>query len=394
MSPSKQKKKIVFVSTARSDYNIMLPVMDLAEKDNSIKNFNICAGMHLVKEFGLTWKEFKKDNLKIDAKVNFLKSNDLPHEFAKQLGKGVYKFTDALQKLNPDIICVCGDRIENLSLYIAATTLKIPVAHILGGDETEGAIDNQIRHTMTKLSHVHFVSMPLHAKRVMLMGEEKWRVIISGNPAIDLIKKIKLINRNGLYRKENINKYKNICLVIYHPQTLGKSNDLIQFKNILSSISKKNIMPILVQQNIDLGFKKLSKYMNKFHQDYPNSIIKTSFDKESYYSIMNECKFMIGNSSSGILEAASFSLPVINVGDRQKSRFKPKNVFQVSGMDVAEIDNIIDKVSKDTFKDKLKNIKNPYGNGDASNKIIEFLKNLIIDDSLLTKKFQIYKERI
>ena len=386
------KRKIAFITTARSDYNTMYPLMKMAQENNEIESFIIVAGMHTVESFGNTWRQIEKDNLKISHLVSFLNDSDDKAIFSKELANGTTKFTDVLVDINPDIVCVSGDRIENLSLFVSCTALHIPVAHMCGGDITEGAIDNQIRHVMTKLSHIHFVSMEQHRLRVIQMGEEPWRVHISGDAAIDYIKSRKKLSLMEIKNYLKINQNSNYFISTFHPQTLGDDNAVKQYENILENLLNIPEIPVMIYPNIDPGFEPLRKLLMNFQERRKDAIIKKNLDRTYFYSLMNFATFMIGNSSSGLWEAPSFELPAINVGIRQKGRVRGKNVIDVSGLNKLEIKNAINKARDPKFKDTLKGMQNPYGSGNASSKILSVLQSIPLDVRLFTKKFYEIKD--
>ncbi|MFK8036325.1 MAG: UDP-N-acetylglucosamine 2-epimerase [Hyphomicrobiales bacterium] len=380
-------RKIAFVSTARSDYNTMFPVMRRASGDPQIEAQIIAAGMHTVSEFGETWREFEKDGLTISKKVDYLNSSDVPGEFSKELGRGVEEFTEAFLDLKPDIVCVSGDRIENLSLFVAATALGLPIAHMCGGDLTEGAIDNQIRHVMTKLSHLHFVSMPEHARRVIQLGEEPWRVVLTGDAAIDIIVERKPMPRNHIEAELGLASGEPFFLSTYHPQTLGESKAVDQYRNLLAALADIPERPVMIYPNIDPGFQQLVSMLEHFKDRRPDVILRKSFERDLFYGLMSHAEFMIGNSSSGLWEAPSFALPSINIGERQAGRGRGDNVIDVTGLELTSITQAIQKARDPSFRKSLAGMKNPYGEGKAAAITIETLKSVPLDAALLYKKF-------
>lgn len=380
-------KSIGFITTARSDYNTMRPVMQLAQKNMRVNAQIFCAGMHLVPCFGNTWRQLEKDGIKITEKIDFLDERDTRESFANALGEGVKKFTKTFIKNKPNFICVSGDRIENLSAFVSATTLGIPIAHMCGGDITEGAIDNQIRHVMTKLSHLHFVSMEQHARRVIQMGEEPWRVVVTGDAAIDIIKKTKRVKRSYLETTLGLDQGEQFFISIFHPQTLGKEKSEAQYKNLLTAIRNVKARPLFIYPNIDPGFKPLRQMLDDFCVQRPDAIRADSFETEIFYGLLEHANFLIGNSSTGIWEAPSFQLPAINIGERQKGRMRGENVIDCSGMDAKAISLAISKAQSINFQNSLKGITNPYGDGNAAKKIISKLISTPINDRLFIKKF-------
>ncbi|MEM7240630.1 MAG: UDP-N-acetylglucosamine 2-epimerase [Pseudomonadota bacterium] len=380
-------RRIAFVTTARSDYNTMFPVMKAASADPDIDAQIFCAGMHLVPSFGDTWRQLEEDGLEIAEKVDFLSATDGEAAFSYGLGKGVTAFTDALLRQRPQIVCVSGDRLENLALFTAATTLGIPISHMCGGDITEGAIDNQIRHVMTKLAHLHFVSMLEHARRVIQMGEEPWRVILTGDAAIDVIADRPQLRREDLNTAVDLDGDEAFFLSTYHPQTLGGETAQQQYANVLNAIAAIPERPVMIRPNIDPGFQPLVDMLETFQVKRPDAIVRKSFDRDIFYALMAHASFMIGNSSSGLWEAPSFELPAINVGKRQDGRVRGANVIDVSGLSYSEVCEAIAKAKSAEFRSSLNGMTNPYGDGRASTKTLETLKTVPLGEELKLKKF-------
>lgn len=380
-------RRIAFVTTARSDYNTMFPVMRAASTDSAIDARIFCAGMHLVPSFGNTWQQLEEDGLYIAEKVDFLSETDGAEAFAYGLGKGVAAFTEALQRQAPELVCVSGDRLENMALFTAATTLGIPIAHMCGGDITEGALDNQIRHVMTKLAHLHFVSMPEHARRVIQMGEEPWRVVLTGDAAIDVIVDRPKLSRADLNAAVGLSGDAPFFLSTYHPQTLGEDTAQEQYANVLDAITSIPETPVMIRPNIDPGFQPLVAMLQAFQERRPDAIIRKSFDRDVFYGLMAHASFMIGNSSSGLWEAPSFDLPAINVGKRQDGRVRGQNVIDVSGLSAGDLNAALDRARSAKFRERLGGMENPYGDGSASVKTLDTLKTVSLGEDLMLKKF-------
>ncbi|MGZ2259832.1 UDP-N-acetylglucosamine 2-epimerase [Roseobacter sp. A03A-229] len=380
-------RRIAFVTTARSDYNTMFPVMRMAQEDPDIDARILCAAMHLVPAFGETWRQLESDGLRIAEKVDFLSESDCAADFALGLGKGVAAFTEALSRQRPDIVCVSGDRLENLSLFVAATTLGIPIAHMCGGDITEGALDNQVRHVMTKLAHLHFVSMPEHARRVIQMGEEPWRVTLTGDAAIDVILEQPQMSRRDLTELIGLDDDTSFCLSTYHPQTLGDATAEQQYACLLEALTDVPERPVMMRPNIDPGFQPLVDMLERFRTRRTDAIVRTSFDRTEFYGLMAHAVYMVGNSSSGLWEAPSFELPAVNVGERQNGRVRGKNVIDVTGLDAAEMRSALATARSSEFHCTLRGMKNPYGDGTASRLTLDTLKAVPLDTALTLKKF-------
>jgi GDP/UDP-N,N'-diacetylbacillosamine 2-epimerase (hydrolysing) len=378
--------KIVFVTTARSDYSTMFPVIKASLQDPSLETAVFCGGMHLLPQFGETYRNLLADGISIAEKIDFMSADDDVLAMARSLGKGVELFAKALLRHKPDFVVVSGDRIENLSLFAATTALQIPVAHLCGGDITEGAFDNQIRHTMTKLSHLHFVSMDEHRRRVLQMGEEPWRISVTGDAAIDTIMQFKKPDRESLAKELGLPVEKLWVLSTFHPQTLGSGDFVSQYRNLLDVLAEGAEIPILSYPNIDPGFENLTALIEQFRIRRPDALIVKSFTRESYYGVMSHSCYMIGNSSSGLWEAPSFRLPCVNVGGRQAGRKRGDNVIDVDGFDLSQMRSAVARAKSEIFQKGLSG-HNPYGSGGAAKLTLDRLKNAPSGDMLLVKKF-------
>lgn len=384
---TKKKIKLALVTTARSDYSTMYPVIKAAIQDSEIDPIIFCCGMHLLAEFGNTYKQLIEDGFTIHEKIDFMSVNDTDLALTESLSKGTKLFAEAILKHQPDFVVVSGDRIENLALYNATTALRTPVAHLCGGDITEGAFDNQVRHTMTKLSHYHFVSMPEHARRVQQMGEEPWRIVLTGDAAIDTIVQFKKPTRDEMSRQLNLPEIGELILSTFHPLTLGDEDFITQYKNILTILKEEKGIPILSYPNVDPGFKPLVELLENFKKARPDAIIRKSFMREQYYALLSHCTYMIGNSSSGLWEAPSFALPNINVGGRQSGRLRGINVIDILGLDLFEMREAVKKARSQEFRQQLLGMENPYGKGQAALLTLEALKKAPKGNKLLVKKF-------
>ena len=382
-----KKRKIAFVTTARSDYNTMYPVMLAAQMDVEVESFNFCAAMHLEERFGNTWRQLERDGIDISNKIPFSFEEDSAAGLSHSLARGCASFTDALEARQPDIVCVSGDRIENLSLFTAATAMRIPIAHMCGGDITEGAFDNQVRHAMTKLSQIHFASMPDHARRIVQMGEEPWRVTLTGDAAIDVVVNIDFLSRKQIAELIDLPEDQEFCLSTFHPQTLGDEPAVEQYENLLLELEQTSVRPIMIYPNIDPGYEELMELLEAFQARRPDAIIRHSFDRQLFYSLMKHAHFMVGNSSSGIWEAPSFELPAINIGNRQAGRLRGRNVIDVDGLSTEALSKAFSKAQSADFRAQLRGMTNPYGDGDAAQKILKVLKEVALDSRLMVKKF-------
>lgn len=379
-------RTIGVVTVARSDYGIYLPVLRKIQEDPDLKLHLIVSGMHLSTEFGLTVKAIETDGFQIGDRVEMLLSSDAPEGIAKSMGLGTIGFGQACARFRPDILVVLGDRFEMHAAAVAALPFKIPVAHIHGGEITEGAIDNALRHSMTKLSHLHFVAAGEYARRLIQMGEEPWRVIISGAPALDSIRSIGLLLREELADRIGIRLEKDPLLVTYHPVTLEYEHTEWQVKQLLEALKSFDLPVVFTMPNADTNGRVITRMMEAFVGENPAAKIVANLGPQAYFSMMAIAAAMVGNSSSGIIEAPSFKLPVVNIGTRQRGRLRAKNVIDVE-YECAAIVNGITRAISSEFRSTLNDLTNPYGEGRASEVIVQHLKRVALDNRLLVKNF-------
>ncbi|ADD01787.1 UDP-N-acetyl-D-glucosamine 2-epimerase, UDP-hydrolysing [Thermoanaerobacter italicus Ab9] len=379
-------KKIAVVTGTRAEYGLLYWTMKEIENDPELELQLIVTGMHLSPEFGLTVQEIEKDGFKIDEKIEILLSSDTGQGVAKAIGLGVIGFTQAFVRLNPDILMILGDRFEIFAAATAAMAMNIPIAHIGGGESTEGAIDEQIRHAITRMAHIHFTSCDYYAKRIKKMGEEEWRIFNVGAPGLENIKRLKLLNREEVEKLLNVDLSETTLLVTYHPVTLEMQTLKEQMDNLLGALMQTGYQIIFTYPNSDSGGRYIIKRINEFIKNYNKAKAFVNLGQQKYLSLLQYVNAMVGNSSSGIIEAPSFKLPVVNIGDRQKGRLRAENIIDV-GYSKEEILNGINKALQDEeFRAKLEDIKNPYGDGDTSKKIIKILKEINTKQENFLKK--------
>ena len=379
-------RKICVITGTRAEYGLLRLVMQGINDDHDLTLQVIATGTHLSPEFGLTYREIEQDGFQIDRKVEMLTSSDTTVGIAKSMGLGMIGFADALNELRPDVIVVLGDRFEIFAATTAAMALSLPIAHISGGDITEGAIDDQIRHAITKMSHVHFVAIDQHAKRVQQMGEEVWRIHIVGEPCIDTIRSYKKVTKNNLAKLIGISFNRTTVLVTYHPVTLYLKDTIDHVKNLLSVLDSLDADIIFTYPNADAGGRIIIKEIEAFVTTHKNAVVFKSLGSKIYLNVLAKVDVIIGNSSSGIVEAPSFKLPAVNIGNRQQGRLMPPNVISTTE-NASSIRNGIDKALSKKFRKSLKNLINPYDRGGVANKIIKILSELDYNQSLINKKY-------
>jgi UDP-hydrolysing UDP-N-acetyl-D-glucosamine 2-epimerase len=374
------KRKICIFTGTRAEYGLLKPLMDEIKSDPDLELQIIASCMHLSPEFGLTYKEIENDGFTIDEKIEMLLSSDTPSGIVKSMGLGMIGYTDALNRLKPDITVVLGDRFEALAFAIASFVNRIPIAHLYGGEATEGSIDEGMRHCITKLSYLHFTSTEEYRRRVIQLGEEPQRVFNVGALGIDNIKKMKLLTKDEIESKLGIKfKSKNL-LITYHPVTLKKDESEKEFKALLNVLRElKDTLLIFTKPNADTEGRRIIKLIEEFvKENGDKAVVFTSLGQLNYLSIMQYVDAVVGNSSSGIVEAPSLKVPTIDIGDRQKGRIRAESVISCKGAE-DEIKKAISIIYDENFRRKVKDVKNPYGDGNSAKRIKEILKTYKID---------------
>ncbi len=378
-------RTIAAVTGARSDYGLLTPVLKAIVADPTLRLKLFVTGMHLSPDFGMTVRDVERD-FEITERVEMLVASDTPEAISKSIGLGVIGFAQTYARHRPDILLVLGDRFETLAAVTAALPFTIPVAHISGGEVTEGAIDDAIRHAITKMSHLHFVSLQEYGRRVIQMGEEPWRVTVSGEPGIDTIHATPRISTSELETRIGISLDPAPLLVTFHPATLEPGHAELQIAELLAALDAVEMPIIFTAPNADAEGRVIINRVQDFVRLHPNSRYVTNLGPAAYLSLMRGSAAMVGNSSSGIVEAASFELPVVNVGSRQQGRVCGKNVIH-SEMKTDTIIRAIRLAVSHDFRENLRGLVNSYGDGKAAPRIVEVLKTVRLDRNLLVKTF-------
>lgn len=379
-------RTIGVVTVARSDYGIYRPILRRVVGDPDLRLHLFVTGMHLSPEFGMTIEIIRQDGFEIAERIEMLLSSDTPEGLGKSVGLGTIGFAQAYGRGRPDILLVLGDRFEMLAAAVAALPFKIPIAHIHGGESTEGLIDEAIRHSLTKMSHLHFVSTPQYARRVVQMGEDPARVLVSGAPSLDNLRDIQLLSLQELKEGHGIDLSEPTLLVTYHPVTLEYEQTAQQMDELLAAMGEAGFAAVFTYPNADTCDRMIIDKIGEFTARHPNATLVANLGTEGYFSAMQHAAAMAGNSSSGIIEAASFKLPVVNIGNRQRGRIHGRNVIDVECRR-EEILDAITRVTSADFRSGLSDLINPYGDGHAAERIIERLKDVTLDDCLLQKRF-------
>ena len=379
-------RSIGVVTVGRSDYGIYLPVLRRIEQDPDLRLCLFVSGMHLSPEFGMTVRQIEDDGFRICERLEMLLSSDSPEGLAKSTGLGIIAFAQVYARVRPDILVVLGDRFEMLAAVVGALPFRIPTAHIHGGESTEGLIDEPIRHSITKMSHLHFVSNDVYQQRLLRMGEEPWRVVVSGAPSLDNLSVFRVLERDALEERYALNLSADPLLVTYHPVTLEHDRTTLQVGELLGALEEIGMRVVFTYPNADTSGRAIIGMIERFCSDHPWAQVAVSLGPDAYFSLMRCSAAMVGNSSSGLIEAASFRLPVVNIGNRQRGRLRAENVIDV-GYPGAEIVAGIRRAVSPAFRQSLDGLVNPYGDGHASERIVARLKEIAIDDELLLKRF-------
>lgn len=385
-------KKISVLTATRAEYGLLKPII---ENLNAIPEFDVrivVTGAHLSPEFGLTYKEIKEDGLPIDAKIEMLLSGDTPAAISKSMGLALVSFADYFERLDPDMLLVLGDRYETLAVCTAAMNQRIPIAHLYGGETTEGAVDESIRHAITKLSYLHFTSTEVYRMRVIQLGEHPDRVFCVGAVGIENILRKQLMSRDELASAINFSLNKPYAMVTFHPVTLEDNQSEDQFQALLKVCQKyQNMNFIFTKANADANGRIINKMIDHYLEQYNNATAFTSLGTIRYLSALKHCEFVIGNSSSGLLEAPSFGIPTVNIGDRQKGRLQADSVINCVPT-VKAIDQALQIALSKDFKKKAENTVNPYGDGNTSQQVVAKIKDFLINEKIqMKKKFYDFK---
>lgn len=384
------KRKICIVTGTRAEYGLLYWLMKEIDEDPALELQLIATGMHLSPEFGLTYQKIEEDGFQIDEKVEMLLSSDTPVGIAKSIGLGVIGFADALARQKPDIMVVLGDRFEILAAAQAAMIARIPIAHIHGGETTEGAIDEAIRHAITKMSHFHFTAAEPYRRRVIQLGEIPERVMNYGAPGLDNIKQLKLHNKTSFEKTIDFQLGKLSFLITYHPVTLSNRNPEESFKELVKAIDNfPQATIIFTKANADTAGRSINQHIDKYVEKNPaRAKVFTSMGQLLYLSAIKNADIIIGNSSSGIVEVPAFHKPTVNIGQRQQGRLKADSVIDCEEKELAIVAAIKKGLSSE-FKKILRGTSNPYGSGNASLKIKEYLKKVSLKNILMKKFYDV-----
>jgi len=379
-------RTIGVVTVGRSDFGIWRPVLRAIRADSALRLHLIVAGAHLDGRFGNTVGEIESEGFTIADRVSAVPGHDTCEAVAEAMGESVAEFARVYQRRDLSLLLLLGDRFEMYAAASAAVPFSIPIAHLHGGEVTEGAMDDAFRHAITKLSHLHFVSTEEYRRRVIQMGEEPWRVTVSGAPSLDNLRELELPTRGELERDLGVALQPAPLLVTYHPVTRETSDSRARIQCVLDALDAFPGPIVLTYPNTDMGCTAIMEAVRDFAASRTNALLFANLGTRRYFALMSMAAAMAGNSSSGIIEAASFDLPVVNVGPRQQGRTHGPNVLDVD-CDAAAIRSALSRAASPEFRASLAGMRNPYGDGHAASRIVERLKSAQLGKDLIMKRF-------
>lgn len=381
-------KKVCIVTTTRAEYGLLLPLVKRVHADAYLELLLAVTGAHLDERYGNTKKEIENDGFPIDVCIPILEQEDSQEAIGKVMANAVSLFTSYFLRRKPDMVVLLGDRYETMGVALAALACKIPISHIHGGETTEGAIDEAIRHSISKMSYLHFTACADYQKRVIQLGEHPSRVFDVGALGIENIKTLQLLSREEIGRQIGFSLEKPYALVTFHPVTLENETQTKQIEELLAALTQfPSLKLIFTKSNADSGGLEISKKIDEYVQKHPNQAIAFySMGYLRYLSAMQSCAMVIGNSSSGILEAPAFRIPTIDIGDRQKGRIAAPSIIHCE----TQRENIVaamEKAFSPKFQQLCATVESPFGDGHTSDKIVTIMKETLLKGISLKKSF-------
>lgn len=378
--------KIGVLTSSRAEYGLLRSLIFELKKDEFFDVKVLVTGAHLSKKFGMTYKEIEKDGIIIDAKMDISVEEDSAIGVSKSMSKAIVLFAEYFAYTNLDALIVLGDRFETLAVCCAAMHAKIPIIHLHGGETTEGAIDEAIRHSITKMSILHFTSNETHRKRVIQLGESPNRVFNVGAIGVENAMNLQLLSKLELSEILDVDLSKKYCVVTFHPETLEKEDIDSQFDNLISALKKyKDVNFIFTKSNADVGGMRINELIEDYCKNQDNFFAFNSLGVIKYLSAVKYSEAVIGNSSSGIIEVPSFKVPTINIGDRQKGRMQARSVINCK-CDSLEIEKAIELAFDNNFRESINNVNNPYEGVDTTKSIIMLIKKWFSPNDISLKK--------
>ncbi len=381
------KRRCCVVTGSRAEYGLLHWLMKEIRASAKLELQVVATGMHLAPEFGLTWRAIEADGFHIHKKVEMLLSSDTPAGIAKSMGLGLIGFADALAELQPHILIVLGDRFELLAAAAAALVARIPVAHLHGGESSEGAYDEAIRHCLTKMSHLHFTAAEKYRRRVIQLGEDPRRVFNVGGLGLDNVRKLKLLSRAKLEAELGFKFGERNLLVTFHPVTLEEATADAQFAELLAALeARPGLRVIFTKPNADVGGRALIRGIDDFVARHAGRAAAfVSLGQLKYLSALKHVDGVVGNSSSGLIEAPAFHIGTINIGERQRGRLQAESVINCAPQRAAIL-KALDRLYSPEFRRELPGVRNPYGTGGASRRIVKVLESFPLQ-GILKKNF-------
>ena len=381
-------KKIAILTATRAEYGLLRTIIQKLQKVPEFETEVVATGAHLSPEFGLTYQEIEKDGIAIAKKIEILLSSDTPVAISKSMGLAMISFAEYFEESKPDALLVLGDRYETLAVCAAAMNARIPIIHLYGGETTEGAVDEAIRHCITKMSYLHLTSTEAYRRRVIQLGEAPDRVFTVGGIGIENAKKLPLLTKEELEKSIGFTLDKPYAVVTFHPVTLEEGQAQKQFEQVLAAFDDHAEMKYIVTKaNADANGRIINQMIDAYAAGHENVIAFESLGVLRYLSALSYAQMVIGNSSSGLLEVPSFHIPTINIGDRQKGRLQADSVINCEPVR-GQINEAIDQANTQEFRGIAKNAVNPYGDGNTSDRIISILKDKLLNETIdLKKKF-------
>ncbi|MBI5240026.1 MAG: UDP-N-acetylglucosamine 2-epimerase (hydrolyzing) [Elusimicrobia bacterium] len=383
------RRRIAVVTGARSDYGLLKGLLDAIRRRPDLRLLLIVTGQHLMRRFGLTVREIERDGLPIAARIDLGLRGDSGCDIAQAMGRGTLGFAQTYSRLKPDLLVVLGDRYEILSAASAALPFRLPVAHIHGGEATEGLIDEQIRHAVTKLSHIHFPATETYRERLLRMGEAPGRVFRFGSPGLDGIQRLPLHSKAALAEELRLPMQEPWGIVTYHPVTLERGCAAQESRRLIQALEHfPALFWVFTFPNMDTENSPIIRRIGDFVRRHPaRAVAHASLGRLRYLSLLKHAALMVGNSSSGLIEAPSFRLPAVNIGNRQSGRLRAANVIDVKGGSARAIAAAIDKAMDPRWRRRLQGLHNPYAGRDASLRIAAVLARIPLDQALVKKSF-------
>lgn len=370
------KKRIGVLTATRAEFGLLKPLIIRLLKEDFCKTEVLVTGAHLSPAFGNTYKEIEQAGIVISKKIECVTEGDDPHDISNNMALAMTGFGKYFEQNYLDLLIVLGDRYETFAVCVAAMNAEIPIAHIHGGELTEGLIDEAIRHSITKMSQLHFVSTEVYRHRVIQMGEQPARVFNVGALAVENTKNVDFMSKEELEADLNFKLADTFGVVTFHPVTLEKNSGIDQFEELLYALSAFESMDfIITKANADSGGRKINRMIDEYVKKHNNVVSVTSLGIRRYLSAVKHCSVVIGNSSSGITEASCLHVPTVNIGDRQRGRLMPKSVL-CSEPHKADIVNTINKAIREEFRNAVKTMSNPFGDGHTSEEIVSTIKNI------------------